>query len=390
MLGKIKASKATRVFKDNNHTYVFNYRQYLKRFRAKQALLAYLPEPVAQDLGGELIVRFSNSGLGLSWAQVLNELGYAVDIIAWDDTNFVPTKQYDLIVFHGGESFAKIMAHQVNKPQVIHFLTGSYWRFNNQREDQRREAFAKRHGVKLAPDRYIYASEDPVNKAADGIIVLGDPSMRDTFPATYPTVLTINNASYPDSHFDTAKKDYGTARNNFLFFAGSGNIHKGLDLLIEAFKDLPQHLYIVTVTEPDFLKVFAKELKLPNIHLVGEVGMRSPQFYEVMDKCAFAILPSCSEGQAGSVVECMNQGLIPIVSKETRLDARQYGKVLEHTTTTSIKQAVREMSSLSPAKVKNLSLKTRGTAIKEHSPDYFRDSLKTSIMYISKGSGSEK
>jgi glycosyltransferase involved in cell wall biosynthesis len=123
-------------------------------------------------------------------------------------------------------------------------------------------------------------------------------------------------------------------------------------------------------------------LKQPNIHLVGEVGMRSPEFYEVMDKCAFVILPSCSEGQAGSVVEAMNQGLIPIVSKATRLDARAYGVVLETVSIRSIQRVVKKMSVLSPAEVKKLSLKTRTTAQTEHSAAHFRSTLKQLIIEL--------
>jgi glycosyltransferase involved in cell wall biosynthesis len=383
MLSKLWGRPTARVVTtSDDHVYVLNYRKHLRARRPKRALLSYLPEPIASELGGEKIIRFSNSGLGLSWAQVLNELGYIVDIISWDDKDFVPAKKYDLVVFHGGKNFQHISTNLQGNPPIIHFLTGSYWKFNNDEEDKRLNDFYKRQGVKLARDRYIYDSEDTVNEAANGIIVLGDPSMRSTYPANYKKVLTINNASYPDDHFDTYKKDYASARQNFLFFAGSGNIHKGLDLLLDAFKGLSLHLYIVTVPDQELLAAYKDVLKQPNIHLVGEVGMRSPEFYEVMDKCAFVILPSCSEGQAGSVVEAMNQGLIPIVSKATRLDARAYGVVLETVSIRSIQRVVKKMSVLSPAEVKKLSLKTRTTAQTEHSAAHFRSTLKQLIIEL--------
>lgn len=380
-----RRDRNTKIIKDNNCSIIYDYAEYVPYFsRKKYALLSYLSNPVIDEMNGSELVRFSNYGLSTSWARVLNELGYIIDIIDWDNKDFVPKKDYDLLVFHGGKNFKNIIHNVHNKPQIIHWLTGSYWKFNNSQEDQRLANFKKRHGVKLARDRFIYSSEDEVNEAADGIIVLGDPSMRDTYPKHYKKVLTINNGSYPDNHFDTIKKNYSIARKNFLFFAGSGNIHKGLDLLIDSFKDLSEHLYIVAHTDQDVIDTFKKELALPNIHLIKEVGMRTAEFYDVMDKCAYVILPSCSEGQAGSVVEAMNQGLIPIVSKETRLDTTGYGYILKDSSIKEIKKLISEISLINTKRIENMSYKVRYITKKYHSPEYFRKNLKKSIKTILK------
>ena len=372
----------TRVMQTGERTVIYNYARHKQGKLTKRALLCYLTGPVVADMSDEAINRFSNSGIALSWMQVLNEMGYMIDVVEWNDTDFTPTKTYDLVIFHGGHNFAHISQHLSSKPPIIHFLTGSYWKFNNEQEDARRAAFTKRHGVETPRDRYISVSEDPVNEAADGIIVLGDPTMRQTYPPSYKKVVTINNASYPDDHFDSVNKDYEAARKNFLFFAGSGNIHKGLDLLIDAFQSLDEHLYIMTVLDKPVMEALKTELERPNIHVIGEIPMRTPPFYDVIDKCAFVIAPSCSEGQAGSVVECMNQGLIPIVSKETRLDARDYGAVLTSNTIAEIQKTVRHFGQLSAQEVERLARKTRKTAQSQHSPDFFRKELRDALEQI--------
>ncbi|MDB5183175.1 MAG: glycosyl transferase group 1 [Candidatus Saccharibacteria bacterium] len=368
---------------DTGLSYVESFSRFLPSLkRRKKALLSYLTGPVIAELQNEELVRFSNHGLAVSWARVLNELGYIVDIIDWDNTEFVPKKKYDLIVFHGGKNFEQIMHNVKNQPRIIHWLTGSYWKFNNSEEDKRLADFKKRHGTTIARDRYIIDSEELVNETSDMIIVLGDPSMRSVYPSKYKKVFTVNNASYPDNHYDTHPKDYVSAKENFLFFAGSGSIHKGLDLLIDSFKDLTQHLYIVANTDRAVMNVFKKELQLPNIHLIGEVGMRTKEFYDVMGTCAYVILPSCSEGQAGSVVEAMNQGLIPIVSKETRLDATGYGYVLKNNTIAEITSAVKHFSSLTPAKVHSMSREVRLVTQAYHSPEFFRKQLKAILKKL--------
>ncbi|HSE61745.1 MAG TPA: hypothetical protein VLA88_05640, partial [Candidatus Saccharimonadales bacterium] len=195
----------------NGHLRIFDYAQHLGGKSTKHALLSYLPHAVAAGVRGEPTVRFSNEGIAREWPRVLNELGYSVDIVGWDDKTFVPTRNYDLIILHGARTFANIYQPLSQKPPLIHFLTGTYWRFNNKEEEARLASFAERHGVTVPKDRYIAVNEDPVNEAAKGIIILGNQRIRQTFDK-YPTVEVINNASYPDDHFIKTTKDYGEAR----------------------------------------------------------------------------------------------------------------------------------------------------------------------------------
>ena len=362
---------------------VLHYTKFLKKsHKPRRALLSYLSQPIIDDLHNIPTTRFSSDGIVTGWAKALNELGYIVDVINWDDQSFVVDQDYDLLVFHGAHNFEHLKKFANHFKKSIYFSTGSYWKFHNDQEDKRFADFKKRRGIDLPRDRYIDAPEEEAYKFADGLVLLGDSSMATTYP--YRNTFTINNASYPDPHFDETEKDYITAKSNFLYFAGSGNIHKGLDLLIEAFASLEANLYVVGRLDEAVMKAYKKELSSPNFHVIGEVNMRTHEFYEAMDVCAFAILPSCSEGQAGSIVECMNQGLIPIVSKETRLDAKDFGFTLSRSTITEIRQTVREVLSLPVEEVKKRSLRTRQNAKAEHSPEYFNKTLKQHIAGILK------
>ena len=55
------------------------------------------------------------------------------------------------------------------------------------------------------------------------------------------------------------------------------------------------------------------------------VPVNGEQFYELARSCANVIHPSCSDGQAGSVVQCMAAGLVPLVSRETGIDVDGFG-----------------------------------------------------------------
>ena len=134
------------------------------------------------------------------------------------------------------------------------------------------------------------------------------------------------------------------------------------------------------------VEYYKNQLNQHNIHLVGEVNMRTEEFYKQMDKCAFAILPSCSEGQAGSIIECMNQGLIPIVSKETRLETGSFGFTLKDCEVNTIRSLIKDVSAMNDNAVKDMSLRSRETAIRDYRPKNFTNNLMVIIknLHISK------
>lgn len=231
------------------------------------------------------------------------------------------------------------------------------------------------------PDRYIPASEEWAVSHADGIITLGDLFARATY-GRFPLVIALNNAAYDDNRLDSASKDFWQARTRFLFFAGHGNIHKGLDLLLEAFSDLDAELFVCQALDPEFLEVYRAELTgRANIHTIGPVGMRSPRFYQLVDQCAYAILPSCSEGSAGSLVECMHQGLIPVRSRATTISA-DCGVVIELCDIPSIKDVVRDLSTRPASWCEAESERTRAIAVSQFSEAAFIANFTNAVQMI--------
>jgi glycosyltransferase, family 1 len=107
---------------------------------------------------------------------------------------------------------------------------------------------------------------------------------------------------------------------NFLYFASGDQAHKGLDLLLEVFseRDFPYSLFICSTfkSEKEFCSVYQKELyETKNIHAVGFADIMGDEFHKILERCAYVIVPSCSEGQMGSALTVMSAGVIPILSK---------------------------------------------------------------------------
>lgn len=349
----------------------------------KRALLSYITLPFRLRANDPLNIQFSNIGIARSIVCVLNELGYIVDVVEYTDTKFIPCRNYHLFIGHGAYNFEGITSKLWPDTVKIYFSAGSYWKFNNEQEMARIAAMRARRGIDYPYER-LDISEEWACSNADVIIALGNDFIRETY-GKFPHVITLNNAAYYDNHYEQQRKDFASAKRNFLFFSGGGNVHKGLDILLEAFVQADAHLYICQDINPDFYKAYKHELKnFPNVHLIEWVAMRSPQFYEIVDKCGFLIYPSCADGSPGAVVECMHQGLIPVLSRETGIGTGDYGITLDTCSIDEIVKLVRDLSRRPPRWCEQMSQGTRKVAVTEFSKTAFLGNMKNAIQAVIK------
>jgi len=372
----------------SENTIIRDYDEYLlspsgkrERNSGKTALLSYLVPPLLPSQDKRDTTTFSNAGIAQYIPRALNELGYRVDIVNYNNKKFVPDKKYDLFIGHGGINFETISKKLDPSCIQIYFSTGIYWKEWNRVEKERFDALKKRRGIVLQADRIIESDEEYANFRADGIICLGNEHAKETYNQ-FPHVLKVNNAVFPDS-YSTLNKDFESGRKNFLFFNGGGNVHKGLDLVLEVFSGLDLNLYVRQDIEPAFFKAYQKELtKCPNIHLVPYLKKPSTEFYALMDRCNFIISPTCAEGQPGSVIECMAHGLIPILSKEANIDTKDFGITLTENTIAEIRSIVLEISQKPVDWYKNKSSLTIKEIEDYYSPNQFQGNMKSAIIKI--------
>jgi glycosyltransferase involved in cell wall biosynthesis len=145
-----------------------------------------------------------------------------------------------------------------------------------------------------------------------------------------------------------------------------------LDLLLEAFAGLEQHLWVVTPLEPAFRRAYRRELfELPNVHTSGYVQPRSARYYDTLRRCAWCILPSCSEGQAQSVVEALHAGLIPLVSRASGVDVADFGEWIEPVTVDAIRSCMAWAAHRPMDEIRRRSGLARGAARTVYAPEAF-------------------
>ena len=101
-----------------------------------------------------------------------------------------------------------------------------------------------------------------------------------------------------------------------------------------------------------------------------------------MNRCNFVIHPTCAEGSPGSVIECMNQGLIPIVSREAAIDVDGFGILLDQCSIEEIVRVVRDVSQRPPEWCEDMSARTRDVAIAQFSETAFHRNMSEAIQHI--------
>lgn len=257
-------------------------------------------------------------------AQVLGDLGYNVDVLDYYQKHVKLRKKYDAVFDISVEDVPVYKNHlQPNAKRIVYF-TGSDPAFQNTEEKKRVDAASQRRGVKLKTRRDSPLHSRTIEQFDGALLIGNEKTLRTYSNFCLPETYLIPNTGY---EFDDNRFDYSkVSSKNFLYFGSSGAVHKGLDLLLEIFseKDFPAHLYVCGdffESETDFVKAYQKELyHTPNIHAMGHVNILGDQFTQLVDACAYTILPSCSEGMAGSINTCMSAGIIPICSVHCGFD----------------------------------------------------------------------
>ncbi len=337
-----------------------------------RALLAYATAPFRIAPDDLRFYQHNEIALAQSLVRALNRLGYLVDVIDQRDQEFVPGSGYD--VFVGPQSaqrgpVAGGLPAATHRMYLAPFQPGDQ---PGQAEADRRQALKERHGVDLPPQP-VLGERAGLRRLAEGLLAFGDPQAQ--AGAVEPFTLY-------DDHFDWCAKDYQAGRQRFLFFSRSGGVCEGLDLLLEAFTGLDQHLYIYAPVDAALARAYRKELGCPNIHLFPHLQLRSGAYYRLLEQINFCMLPACGPGQVQAVVEAMNQGLIPLVSREAGLPVEPYGVTLPDLSISGLRSEIQRLAGWDEAECRARSRQARQAAITRFSQGRFEANLQHALEQL--------
>lgn len=356
--------------------------------RKKRALLIYIVKPFLLQDNDPQLLRHQNARQCRQIAALLDEFGYIVDAVYRRDREFRPSKDYDLVISHGATD--TFFTENILK---IYLATTLCHAAHNKNLQRRHKLLSERRKCKVRIRRQ-YSTLMPYVMKSDAIICFGNEFIVNSWKKVFKgPIYPFNNYGFKETEFLLDSKDFLTARNNFLFFASGSQMQKGLDLLLEIFPKYPDlHLYICSdfKEEEDFCACYHRELyETPNIHPIGRVRVNGPEFYELVRKCACVVQPSCSEGQTGSVVQCMYSGLIPLVTKEAGIDMEDFGITFPDDSLAEIERVIVEVSRRSESWHREHSIKTRRVSEEKYSEDAFTTRWRDILTEILSNAGAK-
>lgn len=308
-------------------------------------------------------------------ARVLNDGGYDVAAIDWQNRTYVPPADCVAIIdLHSNlERLASLAPSSAKK---IHHATGAYWAFQNRAEQTRLAALQARRGRALPARRQVGPSR--AIESADFATTTGNAFTIETFAFANKAMWRVPLSSTFVQAWPV-EKNFETTRSRFLWFGSHGLVHKGLDLVLEAFALTPE-LELTVVgpvrAEPDFAELYRPELSLPNVRVLDWFDTGSPQFPDLLAAHAAIVYPSCSEGGGGSVITCLHGGLVPIVTREASVDVGNFGFELRTAEVTEIVHAVRRFANLPARDIGGRSRAAWEFARRHHTREHFESTFR--------------
>ena len=348
----------------------------------KRALLSYILLPFSKDS-----LSHTNFFEARSWARVLNELGYVVDIIDYRNEKEIDISKYNLICGFGNVFQRVFESEKSSKIRTITYGTGMHVFHQNLVSLKRVKDVHRKKGVWLGKSaRLVEKTWTHNTLLVDGIISLGNQIAANSYRKYYNgLVLALPAPFYKTQNAENIIRQRKTkSLKHYLWFGSSGLIHKGLDLCLDYFvnnKDI--FLHICGPTEEEFMKAYHVELfESPNIKFYGFVDIKTKNFEDLLKTCSFCVFPSCSEGGAPALLTVIgNGGLIPIITKETGVETG-HQIWIDGFDYKSIEAAINSSKELSFKEVQDLQYKNYYYVENNHSQEQYFKLLKNSIKEI--------
>lgn len=286
----------------------------------RKALLSLSPAAWQRALkAAPNIECFNVDGLTYEMVRALNLKGYSVDIADLRAEDFRVQKHYELYLGHGGR-VGKILQQLPPETFIMQYASGAYWKEFNRMSQQRYDDFGRRRG--LPQQRQFVRSlagtesgEEELARSARAAFNSG-PRTVATFGEFASKVELLYLGCYLENDLVVRDRDFAIGRRNFIYMSGtSGNIQKGMDLLIEAFARMPDlHLYICCKVEEEVSRAYRRELSLPNIHYIYHqtLGPLRGRLRGLLRRINFTISAPIDTGPGTAFLGSMGLGLIPV------------------------------------------------------------------------------
>jgi len=364
LVNHLKNRKITNLFKTNfNKNVLISYTVYPIRFTD------FLSHNNAQEI--------------LSIAKTFKMLGYNVDLVHYLSKEKINYKKYRVIFGFGDPMSESFKYNNISKR--IYYGTGAHPYFQNyQTLKMANEFYIKNNKWLIESTRVVKYTWPEQLQIVDSIILLGNKYIKETYSKYFNEAkIELIDSTYNKNLIDI--KVNKEKNNSYLYFSSNGAIHRGLDKLLEIFKDNNSiNLYIATNLEKEkgFYNHYKEYFSKRNIFYKGFVKINSKEFLDLINECSFAILPTCSEGQSTSLLNLMYYGLVPITTRYSGLNT-DYIEIKD-TNIESIKESIKTSILMKNDQYKEISNKVKSYTLKNSSIKNYENKIYIIIKKILK------
>lgn len=347
--------------------------------------LSYITWPFSLGINAPRAMGHTNPFETITIAESFRKEGFEVQVVDYDNTDYVPPSNCRVAVdIHSNlERWHETLP--ADCVRVLH-ATGSHWLLWNHAELTRLRAIRDRKGIALEPRRHVLPSRG--SEVANHISILGNQYTMDSFRFAGKPITRVPLSSAVE-HDWLEGRDFEKTRRKFLWLGSYGMVHKGLDLVLDAFADMPE-LELTVCGRPekegDFYRLYRRELHdLPNIHHAGWMDMTSPAFVDIARNHASIIYPSAAEGGAGSVLHAMHAGMIPLTTWESSVDLGDFGLAIAKGDVESVKTAARQLAALPASEVEQRARASYDHVRSVHTRPLFAENYQRFARKVSEG-----
>lgn len=161
---------------------------------------------------------------------------------------------------------------------------------------------------------------------ADAVILVGNSATLATFDARWRSKITLVN--YAPGSTPWRAPATGERRREFVYSATTCGLRKGFLDVIETWRGIgadATRLHVIgRIDEPYRWRLAASGAAA--ITTYGWIPSTSSRYRDLLTSCRYAYIPTWVEGQAGTVLEAIAAGCVPITTRASGVD----DGVLEH------------------------------------------------------------